>query len=100
MIRFGAIYGQASGIQGKSYGIPTKGYTMKQILSTSEIKIHVDRFIEFAKQDYRTFLVTEIGCGLSRYEPKDIAPLFIEAVKVKNIYLPKRFLNELHSLLS
>jgi len=100
MIKFGAIYGQASGIQGKSYGIPTKGYTMKQILSTSEIKVHVDRFIEFAKQDYRTFLVTEIGCGLSRYEPKDIAPLFIDAINVENIYLPKRFLYELRSLLS
>jgi hypothetical protein len=99
-IKFGAIFGQTSGIQGKSYGIPTKGYNMKQVLSISEIKIHVDRFIEFAKKDYRKFLVTEIGCGLAGYEPKDIAPLFIDAIEIENIYLPKRFWNELRSVLS
>ena len=37
------------------------------------------------------FLVTEIGCGLSGYEPEDIAPFFKDAVNLKNVHLPQRF---------
>jgi hypothetical protein len=44
------------------------------------------------------FLVTEVGCGLAGYHPKDIAPLFAFAVGVENIYLPKRFWHKLKSI--
>ena len=37
------------------------------------------------------FLVTEIGCGLAGLKPKEVAPLFKDAVNVFNIYLPSRF---------
>lgn len=36
-------------------------------------------------------LVTEIGCGLAGLKPKEVAPLFKDAVNVFNIYLPSRF---------
>ena len=37
------------------------------------------------------FLVTEIGCGISKHSPFEIAPLFKEAVHIKNINLPLSF---------
>ena len=49
-------------------------------------------FIEFAKTNENLiFLVTEIGCGLAGLKPKEVAPLFKEAVNVFNIHLPSRF---------
>mgnify|MGYP001572492592 CR=1 FL=1 len=55
-----------------------------------------NEFIEFAKRHSELiFLVTEIGCGLANYRPKDIAPLFSEAIDVDNIYLPERFWHKL-----
>lgn len=93
---WGAKYGQANGLQGKTYGISTKDKSVRRVLSIKEIKPIVDEFIEFAKKNpHLTFLVTEIGCGLSGYKPKDIAPLFEEAVDVFNIHLPARFWHKL-----
>ena len=37
------------------------------------------------------FLLTEIGCGIAGFAPKEIAPLFKEAINVPNIHLPQRF---------
>ena len=39
----------------------------------------------------RTFLVTEIGCGIAGFRPADIAPLFKNAINIPNIWLPQRF---------
>lgn len=92
-MKWGAVYGQASGLQGRTYGIPTKNASITNALKIEKIKKFVDEFIEFAKQNPElTFLVTEIGCGLAGFSHKDIAPLFHEARNVENIYLPKAFL--------
>jgi hypothetical protein len=91
--KFGAIYGCGIGIQGKTYAIPTKDFWFK-ILPIKDIKIYVDSFIESAKLfPDKIFLVTKIGCGLSGYEPKDIAPLFKEAIDLENVYLSIDFWN-------
>lgn len=37
------------GLQGKTYGIPTKDASIRRTLSIKEIKPFVDEFIEFAK---------------------------------------------------
>lgn len=93
---WGAIWGQAEGLQGKTYGIPTKDRTIRKTLTPNEIKPYIDRFIEFAKNNPQmTFLVTEIGCGLAGMNPKLIAPLFENAINIKNIYLPARFWHKL-----
>ena len=93
---WGAKLGQAAGIQGKTYGIPTKDAAIKRTLRIDEIKPFVDDFIEFAKANENlTFLVTEIGTGLAGYKPKDIAPLFAECVNLKNVKLPQRFWHKL-----
>jgi len=42
-----------------------------------------------------TFMVTEIGCGLAGYKPKEIALLFSEAVCLSNVYLPSKFWHKL-----
>ena len=97
-LSFGAKWGQAKGLQGRTYGIPTKDAAIKRVLNINEIKPFVDEFIEFAKvNESLIFLVTEIGCGLAGYKPKDIAPLFQEALDVKNILMPKRFWHKLIS---
>ncbi len=84
--KFGAVWGQGVGLQGQSYGIPT----MQGGVET--IKPYVDKFIEFAKRNPQLrFLVTEIGCGIAGFRVEEIAPLFKQAMEVKNIYLPERF---------
>lgn len=84
--KWGAIWGQGTGLQGQSYGIPTMHG------GPAVIKPYVDEFIRFAKEHPDTdFLVTEIGCGIAGFKPAEIAPLFEAAVDVPNIYLPQRF---------
>lgn len=83
---FGAVYSQAEGPQGQSYAIPTDG------ASERDINKAVQRFIEYAKKrSDLTFLVTKIGCGAAHYTPYIIAPMFQDAVNMKNIKLPKEF---------
>ena len=89
---WGAVWGQAEGMQGRTYGIPTKDSSVLKTLSIDEIKPYVDRFIEFAKtRPDLSFLVTEVGCGLAGLKPKDVAPLFKAAIDQENIHLPARF---------
>ena len=84
--RFGAVWGQGVGLQGRSYAIPT----MQGGVET--IKPYVDQFIEFAAQHPEmTFLVTRIGCGVAGFTPMEIAPLFARAVALQNVFLPREF---------
>lgn len=95
-LTWGAKWGQASGLQGRTYGIPTKDAEIRRTLSINEIKPYVGDFIEFAKTNYNlTFLVTEIGTGLAGLAYKDVAPLFKDAIGIENIHLPARFWKEL-----
>lgn len=83
VVKFGAIYGQAEGLQGQSYAIDTMdGFEI--------MREQVVRFIEFAKEHPELrFLVTEIGCGIAGYTPEDLAPLFNEVPE--NVVLPASF---------
>lgn len=95
-LSWGAIWGQGTGLQGRTYGIPTKTADVRKTLPVEAIRPYVDRFIQDAKEHSdKIFLVTEIGCGLANYKPKDIAPLFKDAVDVQNIHLPARFWHKL-----
>jgi hypothetical protein len=90
--KFGAVWGIGRGLQGNSYGIPTKGTDLRRALPIAEIEKEVLLFIKDAKEDPQLiFLITEIGCGLAGYTPKEIAPLFRECVSMENVYLPERF---------
>ena len=84
--KWGAVWGQGVGLQGRTYGIPTMQGGVETIAP------YVDEFIRFAQEHPKLiFLVTEIGCGIAGFRPEEIAPLFKEAVKVENIHLPQRF---------
>ena len=97
-MNWGAIYGQAFGLQGKTFAIPTVDYTKSGKMSIETIKEYVDRFLDFAKENKdKKFLVTEIGCGIAGFKVSDIAPLFKDALKDEfdNIYLPQSFIDYL-----
>lgn len=95
-MNWGAKLGKSIGIQGRTYSIPTKGRAVNITLTVAEIKPFVDDYIEYARKHPKlTFLTTLIGCGLSKYKPKDIAPLFEKAIEVHNVYLPEKFWHKL-----
>jgi hypothetical protein len=77
---YGAEWGVAEGLTGKSYAIPTVKARIAGPLSVEQIGEAVERFIEFAEMnpDVR-FLVTRIGCGLAGHNDADIAPMFAKA---------------------
>lgn len=90
--KFGARMGQADGLMGRSYGIPTKDRNLRT-LPLAAIESQIVKFLRFAeKHPQLTFLVTQIGCGLAGYQPKDIAPLFMAHEIPGNVALPKAFL--------
>ena len=93
--KFGAIWGQGVGLQGQSYAIPT----MQGGVET--IKPYVDQFVDFAKEHTELFFyVTRIGCGIAGFKDSDIAPLFKDAMDVRNICLPESFIKENNSSIS
>ena len=82
---FGAEWGNGEGLQGQSYAIPS-------MEGEDSIRVAIKKFIEFAYEHPELkFLVTPIGCGIAGYTPEDIAPIFISAVGLKNVYLPNSF---------
>ena len=93
---FMAEWGNPEGLQGQTYAIPTKNKNHKATLSIDEIKVYVDRFIEFAKNDSEhQFLVTEIGCGLAGLSTVDVGPLFKDCKDMDNVSLPQLFWKEI-----
>lgn len=91
--KFGARMGQPDGLMGRSYGIPTKDRNLRT-LPLAAIEGQVGKFLRFAeKNPQSTFLVTQIGCGLAGYQPKDIAPLFLAHQIPDNVALPRAFLD-------
>ena len=90
-MKWGAIYFNGFGLQGRTYAIPTKDEKI-QTLGLDKIQVYVEEFIEFAiKHPELKFLVVEIGCMLAGYKPEQIAPLFKKAIPVENIHLPRSF---------
>ena len=90
--RFGAMWGEGSGLHGRTYAIPTMHG------GTEKIAPYVNEFIAFAREHAELkFLVTEIGCGIAGFTVKEMAPLFRDALEIENIYLPERFIDKLKS---
>ena len=83
---FGAIMGQAEGVQGQSYAIPTVGNAF------DDVKKAIDRFTEYVVlHPQKKFMLTAIGCGNAGYTPGQIAPLFKQAYEFGNVYVPAIF---------
>lgn len=90
LLQCGAIYGQAEGLQGKSYAIITKelrGHyppvTLKQV------EQGVEEFIRFAKaHPEMEFRLTKIGCGLAGFQEQDIRKIVMSAGIPPNVEVP------------
>lgn len=92
--KFGAVWGQAEGLQGQSYAIPVD--YGKNVRKDNEVKAAIERFISFAKEHTELFfLVTRVGCGIAGYHDEEIAQFFIDALELKNVCLPKSFVDAL-----
>lgn len=85
--KFGAVYGRGSGLQGRSYAIPTKDWDLNP-LPPSIIRNYVADFLIFAtRHEHLVFNVTRIGCGRAGYTEEVIAPMFRGAPS--NVILPR-----------
>lgn len=92
--KFGAVWGQAEGLQGQSYAIPVD--FGKDVRKDDEVKAAVDRFIAFAKEHTELFFfVTRVGCGIAGYHDDEMAQFFKDAFGIKNVCLPKSFVDAL-----
>ena len=92
--KFGAVWGQAEGLQGQCYAIPVD--YGKNIRKDGEVKAAVGRFVTFAKEHPDLFfLVTRVGCGIAGYHDEEMAQFFIDALELKNVSLPKSFVDAL-----
>ncbi len=99
--KFGAIYGQAEGLQGNTYAIITTDLNKdhRPSVDLQVVKYSVNKFIQFAKDNTDlTFLVTEVGCGLAGFTVEQIAPLFAPVLieKITNVRLPKSFVRHIY----
>ena len=89
--KFRAIQGQAEGLQGQSYALPTLGKKMQK-LPLSTISKHIDTLYQFAEsRPDLVFWVTKIGCGIAGFDEKEIAELFKKKETPFNVFLPKEF---------
>lgn len=88
---FGAEWGIAEGVTGKTYAIPTCTNSIEKV-SAKDLKLSVGRFIQYAtdNQDLN-FLVTPIGCGIAGWEADEVAPMFEGAKSLPNVSLPEIF---------
>lgn len=74
---YGAEWGVAEGLTGRSYAIPTVQHGIVGPLSLAEISAAVERFIAYAQAHPDTqFLVTRVGCVLAGHRDSEIAPMF------------------------
>ena len=95
---FGARYGQAFGLQGNAYGIPTRTYldrktnnSMFEDIPLKQIQSTVKLFFKDASLNpHLTFVLTRIGCGFAGYDDSQIAPLFSNPLS--NMIIPKAWL--------
>lgn len=93
---YGAIMGQAYGLQGNSYAIVTMqlGGPVKTLTAIRHQIINLLHFIN--KHPELTFWMTKIGCGIAGFTVEEMATVFNNFNIPKNLILPKEFV-ELNS---
>ncbi len=81
--RFGGVWGQGHGLQGRSYGIDTMSGWDALVADSRE-------FVAFAREHPElTFLLTPVGTGIAGWGAAEVAPLFADAPD--NVLLPEAF---------
>lgn len=95
--KFGAVYGQAEGLQGQSYAIVTKDLSKgKKSVDIDFIADQVMNLSSFAKNNPdKTFYVTKIGAGLGGFTTEESMDILRLANDLNpfppNMVLPKEF---------
>ena len=88
---FGAVWGQAGGMQGQSYGIITLDENMQKVsLDYIGKQLQVLNCQANAMPD-KEFLLTLIGCGIAGFSIEEIKS---ECIKIKwndNVVVPEEF---------
>lgn len=88
---FGAVWGQAGGMQGQSYGIITLDENMQKVpLEYIGKQLQVLNHQANAMPD-KEFLLTLIGCGIAGFSIEEIKS---ECIKIKwndNVVVPEEF---------
>lgn len=93
--KFGAIYGQSSGLQGNSFGIITTDLT--NTLTKHQLEKHIiEGLIELSKIAKQTpdikYYITKIGSGLAGFTIERMKHLlWVSSNYPDNIILPKEF---------
>ena len=95
--KYGAEWGNAVGLKGQSYAIPTLRFSNTELgysdkLPLEEIGNHIKDYVEFAwdHQEY-IFLTTLIGCGIAGFTIEEIGNLFVGLNLPDNLILPVEF---------
>lgn len=89
--KFGAVMGQAEGIQGKSYAIPTLDKDMQKV-SEKELIDSLANLRHFANEHpEKEFLLTAIGTGIAGFDTNYMAYMVLRASLPSNVTIPKEF---------
>ena len=99
---FGAVWGVAEGLQGKTYAIPTLDENMEKV-SENALEVSIDKFIDFVLNNRQlTFYLTKIGCGIAGWDIEDVKRIFWNVVNSykpeedrfipANLIIPKEFI--------
>jgi hypothetical protein len=89
--KFGAIMGQAEGIQGQSYAIPTLDKDMEKV-TEEELVVFLGNFGNYANEHLeKEFLLTAIGTGIAGFDAGYMAYMVLRANLPDNVTLPKEF---------
>ena len=95
-LRFGAIYGNPEGIQGKSFAIITKDLTKSNHPSrtTAQIINQIDKLYKYATLHPDKEFIVAYKCGdnnLNAYSSRDMAKMFASIAIPQNIVFDKLF---------
>jgi hypothetical protein len=91
--KFGAIMGQAEGLQGQSYAFPTLNENYLK-LPQSVLKEKAQALLNIIKEQPGTiFLITKVGLGIAGYQIYEIAHLFTAFLDIPNCSLPAEFIS-------
>ena len=89
--KFGAIMGQAEGIQGKSYAIPTLDEDMEKVTEVDLIN-SLANLRNFANgHPEKEFLLTAIGTGIAGFDTNYMAYMVLRANLPNNVTIPEEF---------
>lgn len=89
--KFGAIMGQAEGIQGQSYAIPTLDKDMQKV-TEEDLVVFLGNFGNYANEHpEKEFFLTAIGTGIAGFDASYMAYMVLRANLPDNVTLPKEF---------